>query len=154
MFLYLVRHGEAKKEEEDPGRRLTDRGREDVRKVAGYAEKLDLRVSEIFHSAKPRAQQTAQILAEHLRPTKGIDQSDNLLPMDDPALWAMRIKGMNEDTMLVGHLPYLAKLAALLVTGNAEKMIIDLKMAGIVCCKRFDDGRWTLEWMIAPDMVK
>jgi phosphohistidine phosphatase len=154
MFLYLVRHGEAKKEEEDPERGLTDKGMQDVRKIAAYTEKFNLRVDEIFHSVKARAQQTTKILAEHLKPGKGISQADNLLPMDDPGLWAMRIAGMNEDIMLVGHLPFMAKLAGRLLCENTEKMFIDFKMGGIVCLKRFDDGRWAVEWMLAPEMVQ
>jgi hypothetical protein len=60
---------------------------------------------------------------------------------------------MNEDLMLVGHLPYMAKLAGLLLCGDKEKTPIDFKMGGIVCLMRFDDGRWALEWMLVPDMV-
>jgi phosphohistidine phosphatase len=97
MLLYLVQHGEAKREEEDPDRRLTDKGIQDVQKVAGYARRTGV-VNELFHSPKPSARQTAQILAEHLRPRKGIDQSANLLPLDDPGLWAMRIAGMHPVT--------------------------------------------------------
>jgi len=154
MLLYLVQHGEARTEEEDPKRGLTDKGKDDVRKIAAYAGKLQVRISEVYHSAKPRAQQTAKILAEHLKPEKGIDQADNLLPMDDPALWALRILGMGEDIMLVGHLPYMARLAGLLLCGDTEKMCVDFKMGGIVCLKRFDDGRWAVEWMIVPEMVR
>ena len=103
MLLYLVQHGEAGKEEEDPKRGLSNKGIHDVEKIAAYLQKLPVRVNEIYHSAKPRAQQTAAILAQHLKPDKGINQADNLLPMDDPGLWAMRIKGMEEDMMVVGH---------------------------------------------------
>ncbi|OGW41686.1 MAG: hypothetical protein A2010_09770 [Nitrospirae bacterium GWD2_57_9] len=74
--------------------------------------------------------------------------------MDDPALWALRILGMGEDIMLVGHLPYMARLAGLLLCGDTEKMCVDFKMGGIVCLKRFDDGRWAVEWMIVPEMVR
>ncbi len=154
MLLYLVQHGEAGKEEEDPKRGLSDKGIHDVEKIAAYLQKLPVRVNEIYHSAKPRAQQTAAILAQHLKPDKGINQGDNLLPMDDPGLWAMRIKGMEEDMMVVGHLPYMAKLAGLLLCGDQEKIVIDFKMGGIVCLKRFEDGNWLLEWMLLPGLIK
>lgn len=153
MLLYLVQHGEAKREEEDNERRLTDNGVNEVQKTAVYAGKAGIRVDEIFHSPKPRAQQTAQILADHLKPGKGIDQSDNLLPMDDPGLWAMRIAGMNENIMLVGHLPYLARLSGLLLCGDREKTCVEFRTGGIVCLRRLDDGRWAVEWAIVPDIV-
>jgi phosphohistidine phosphatase len=148
-----VQHGEAKREEEDPARGLTEKGIQDARNVSAYAQKLNVKASRIYHSSKTRAMQTAQILADHLNPEKGMSETDSLAPMDDPALWAKRIAGMNEDIMLVGHLPYLAKLAGLLLCGDKEKMFIDFKMGGIVCLKRFDDGRWAVGWMIVPEIL-
>jgi phosphohistidine phosphatase len=82
-----------------------------------------------------------------------MSQADNLAPMDDPGGWAGRVAEMNEEVMLVGHLPHLAKLAGLLLCGDKEKAPIDFKMGGIVCLKRFDDNRWAVEWMIVPEMV-
>ncbi len=55
VFLYLVQHGEARKEEEDPARGLTDKGLRDVRKVAAYVQNTGLRVNQVFHSGKTRA---------------------------------------------------------------------------------------------------
>ncbi len=73
--------------------------------------------------------------------------------MDEPASWIERLSETKEDVMLVGHLPFLAKLAAALLSGDKEQTFVDFKMGGIVCLKRFDDGRWTLEWMIVPEMI-
>lgn len=153
MFLYLVQHGEAKREEDDPQRGLTDKGFKDVARTAIYAQGLGLAVSVIYHSGKTRSMQTAQLLADYLKPGKAPSPADALAPLDDPAVWAGRIAGMNEDLMLVGHLPYMAKLAGLLLCGDKEKMPIDFKMGGIACLKRFDDGRWAVEWMIVPEMA-
>ena len=153
MLLYLVQHAEAKKEEEDPERGLTDKGYRDIARSAVHAQKLGVKVSVIYHSGKKRAGQTAQVLADYLKPEKGATKTDNLAPLDDPAAWSKRISEMNEEIMLVGHLPYLAKLSGLLLCGVKERMFVDFKMAGIVCLKRFDDGRWALEWMITPEMT-
>jgi phosphohistidine phosphatase len=153
MFLYLVQHGEAKREEDDPRRGLTDKGFKDVARTALHAQKLGLTVSAIHHSGKTRALQTAQVLADHLKPAKGVSPASDLAPMDDPAIWSRRLSETPEDVMLVGHLPYMAKLAGLLLCGDTEKMFVDFKMGGIVCLKRLDGGRWALEWMIVPEMV-
>ncbi len=153
MLLYLVQHGEAKKEEEDPERGLTDKGFKDVARSAIYARKTGLRVAAIHHSGKRRALQTAQVLADQLKPEKGSVRADGLAPLDDPGAWAGRLAGMEEDVMLVGHLPHLARLAGLLLCGDREKTFVDFKMAGIVCLKRQDDGRWALEWMVVPEMT-
>lgn len=63
MRLYLVQHGEAKSEAEDPERSLTSRGEEETRKISGAAKRQGLRPSRIYHSGKKRAEQTAGIIA-------------------------------------------------------------------------------------------
>jgi phosphohistidine phosphatase len=58
-------------QEEDPSRPLSERGWEDIRKVAKYAEKcLHVQVDQIVHSGKLRARQTAGVLGEHLHSTR------------------------------------------------------------------------------------
>jgi phosphohistidine phosphatase len=153
MLLYLVQHGDAKKEEEDPSRPLSDKGRHDITKVASYASHLNISVVKLFHSSKLRAKQTAEILFEHLRPVKGISEADGLTPLDNPEIWAERLKGIADDVILVGHLPHLARLASLLLCQNSEKNVISFKMAGIVCFKRDDAWIWSLQWMLTPEVV-
>jgi len=153
VYLYLVQHGEAKKEEEDPARGLTNKGRNDVSNVAASLQKMNTQVKLILHSGKTRAVQTAQIFAGFLKPAREMTETDGLAPMDDPRLWVERVAEMDEDTMLVGHLPSLARLAGILLCAGQETNCIDFQMGGVVCCKRFDDGRWAVEWMIVPAMV-
>ncbi len=153
MFLYLVRHGEAKKEAEDSAQGLTDKGIEDVRRTASSVRALIPQLSEIYHSPKLRARQTAAILAEDLKPERGISQSDNLLPLDDPALWALRILGIADNVMLVGHLPFLGRLAGLLLCGDKEKTCVEFAAAATLCLNRSDEGRWSVRWMIVPEVM-
>ncbi|MBM4273203.1 MAG: phosphohistidine phosphatase SixA [Deltaproteobacteria bacterium] len=153
MFLYLVQHGEAKREEEDPARDLTPRGREDVIRVADFVEKLNLSPGRFLHSGKTRAMRTAEILAEALKPRGGIGPTNGLAPLDDPEIWAGRVSGLSEDLVLVGHLPHLARLAAALLCGDREKSLVNFKMGGVVCLRRDDAGRWGVEWMIIPEML-
>ena len=69
--LYLVQHGAAKAEAEDPKRGLTAEGRHDVERMAEFLFTLHLPLDRIEHSGKRRAKETAEILAERLRPTEG-----------------------------------------------------------------------------------
>lgn len=154
MLLFLVQHAEAKREEEDPQRGLTEKGFQDIEMVASFVEKAGIKVSRIFHSGKKRALQTAEVFERHLNPERGVSQSEGLSPMDDPFMWFKRIMDMDEDIMLVGHLPHLGRLSDLLLYGDTDKGIIDFKMGGIVCLKRFEDGHWAIEWMIIPEVVK
>ncbi len=153
MTLYLVRHAEAKAEQEDPSRGLSENGLSDIKKTAGHAAGLSIRVNQIFHSSKKRAMQTARVLAECLHPDKGVAESDGLNPMDEPGIWAERLTDIQEDIMLVGHLPHLGRLTALLVCGNKDRKVVNFKAAGIMCLKRNEDMSWSLEWMLIPSMV-
>lgn len=153
MLLYLVQHGDAKREEEDPSRPLSDKGREDVRKVASYASRMKIEVDEVLHSGKLRAKQTAEILSEHLKIENGISETDSIAPLDNPLIWAERLKDRTTSLMLVGHLPHLAKLSSLLLCGDMEKNVVAFRMGGIVCLKRDDTGKWSLQWMITPEIL-
>lgn len=153
MFLYLVQHGEAKKEEEDPSRPLSDKGIEDVKRVASYIAKLNIEVGEVLHSGKLRAKHTAEILAGNLRIAKSVSEMDGLAPLDRPGICAEKLKGKKESLMLVGHLPHLGKLSSLLLSSDKEKNIIAFKMSGVVCLKRDDAGMWSLQWMITPEIL-
>src|SRR5437764_12980942 len=84
MEFYLVRHGEAVSENQDPERPLTQAGRQDMEQVARLASARNVQVSVIFHSGILRAKETAEILAAHLHPALGVKQIDSLLPQDDP----------------------------------------------------------------------
>ena len=53
----------------------------------------------------------------------------------------------------MGHMPFLGKLAALLLRGKSEGRIMEFKMGGVVCLKRDPTG-WVMEWAITPDMLK
>jgi phosphohistidine phosphatase len=153
MFVYLVQHADAKKEEVDPSRSLSEKGLQDIKKVASYVSQLNIKVYKIFHSGKLRAKQTAEVLSENLKPTKGITEVGGLAPLDDAEIWEERLKGMTDDIILVGHLPHLDKLASLLLCGNADKNVVSFKMAGIVCIKRNDIGEWSLQWILTPETV-
>jgi phosphohistidine phosphatase len=151
--LYLVQHGEAKPEEQDPARPLTDRGREDAARVARAAARSGLRVTAIHHSGKLRARQTAEILAAELKPEKGVSQLDGLAPNDDPHLAERVALRQSAPVLLVGHLPHLSRLASLLLVGDPSREIIAFRMGGMVCLDRGDEGLWRLRWALVPELA-
>ncbi len=56
MYLYLIQHGEAKSEAEDPARPLSGKGIRDARKVASFiSSNTRIDVEYINHSGKVRA---------------------------------------------------------------------------------------------------
>ena len=66
MKLYLMQHGKAMSKEENPERPLTDQGKDDVGRVSKSIAQAEIQLSEIRHSGKRRAEDTANIVAQHL----------------------------------------------------------------------------------------
>jgi phosphohistidine phosphatase len=153
MLVYLVQHAEAKREEEDPRRDLTEKGRMDIECVAHHLKRLKLQVRQIVHSGKTRAQSTAAILAMHLKPSAGVLEAPGLAPLDDPGIWSDRIAKLDENILLVGHLPHLGRLAAILLSGDKDKNIINFQMGGAVRLRRMAIDQWAVDWMIVPELI-
>ena len=153
MFLYLVQHAEAEREEENPARDLTQKGRIDIENIAHHLKRLQVQVWQIWHSGKTRAQSTAKVLATHVKPAAGVSEAPGLAPLDDPEIWAGRIAKMDEDILLVGHLPHLAKLAGILMSGDKERMVINFQMGGVVRLRRMEAGQWAVDWMVVPEII-
>ena len=72
--------------------------------------------------------------------------------MDDPGLWALRLAGMTANVMIVGHLPFMPRLAGLLLCGDQAKTFVHFEPGAIACLERLERG-WTIAWMIAPETV-
>ncbi len=152
MDLYLVQHGEAKSETEDPERPLTERGAETVRQMAIWASQVGVRVAQIRHSGKRRAEQTAALLGERLNPSKGVVAVGGLKPNDDPHPVAEALQTEHEPLMLVGHLPFLSRLTGILVAGDPEGGVVRFQQAGIVCLQR-EEGKWSVRWLVPPELL-
>ncbi|MFH1393602.1 MAG: phosphohistidine phosphatase SixA [Candidatus Micrarchaeota archaeon] len=148
MEVYLVQHGKAKSEEEDPERPLSEVGEADVEKVASKAAALGLRCR-VFHSPKLRAKQTADIFASRLK--SGAKEVEGLKPMDEPNTALDFIQSQDDSLMLVGHLPHMSKLASLLVAGNENADIVAFRMGAVVCLEKGE--KWRIKWILTPELA-
>ena len=153
MRVYLVQHGQAKSEEEDPQRRLTDKGIGEVEKVADFLRSLKFAVDAVWHSGKARAQQTGELLAKAIGALDRIVQHEGLGPKDQVTATKEALQQTSGDVMIVGHLPFLGKLVALLVTGSEANEIVEFQFGGVVCIERRDRGKWKIAWMITPALL-
>lgn len=153
MQLYLVQHGAAKSEAEDPQRGLTDDGRRTVEHLADFLAPLGLPLDRIEHSDKLRARQTAEILAARLRPAEGTRQVAGLAPNDDVEPVRARLETETKNIMLVGHLPFLGRLASRLLGLEAERTLVQFQMGGVVRLDRDPSGQWRLRWMLVPELL-
>lgn len=153
MKLYLMQHGEAMREEHDPTRPLTEKGRAATNRVVRYAvERAGVRVARIVHSGKLRARQTAEIWRE-LLPAALITEEEGLDPQASPEMYRERLALATADVLVVGHLPHLARLAALLLCGHDGSDPIMVQNAGLICFERREHDGWSVRWALTPEIV-
>ncbi|MBI4382511.1 MAG: phosphohistidine phosphatase SixA [Nitrospinae bacterium] len=153
MELYLARHGSAEDAAPDAERVLTKRGVEETEAMARWLRKLRLNLDFIWHSGKTRALQTAVIFHEKLEPKPKISQVEGLKPDDDPKAILEKLKTtVAKRGMIVGHLPHLGKLAALLLSGNAGGTVVELEKSAVLCLSN-DSGNWAVRWLIHPKIA-
>jgi phosphohistidine phosphatase len=154
QLLVLVRHGRAKSTEEDPTRPLSVTGRQQAESMANWLGRLGPQVDEVWHSGKPRARQTAEILARglDLAPAR-VRKVAGLAPADEVEPIAGTMEADRQSVMLVGHLPFLNKLASRLLTGDADRADLRFAEVGAVVLAR-NSGRWLLVALISPEMCQ
>ncbi len=146
MKLYLMRHGQAAGEQQDPQQGLTSEGRQAIEQLARRLEQQGIRFSQIFHSDKTRAQQTATIMRRLLAPGIAPKMRGGLRPNDDPRLLIKEIEGWTVDTLITSHLPFIPTLLSLL-TGELQNVVVT---PGTIICLQQDNGGWVIEWVDAP----
>ncbi len=148
--LYLVQHGKATSEAENPARPLTDEGRSEVQQVAAVVARPNLKVSTIYHSGKLRARETAELFARAIG-VASVQEIQGLAPLDDPTTAKVLVDQAEQPVMLVGHLPHLSKLASALI--GMEREIVQFQMGGVVALVQAESG-WQVAWILTPDVVK
>ena len=153
MKLYLVQHGAAVSKDEDPERPLNEQGESDVQSLADQLKHWNVRLSWVIHSGKKRAQQTAEPLAKAVGLLGPPIIETNLNPKDPPHPVAEKVGEQMDDLMIVGHMPFLGKLAALLVSGDEKSNLIAFQPGSLVCLERDGEGRWLVAGMVRPDWM-
>ena len=146
--LFFLRHGLAdwpNWKGSDDDRPLTEEGREETHRVASFLATLGVKPQKILTSPLPRASQTADIAAEHLRvPIETVKSLAKGFDVD--ALTKMLRDDKIDSVMLVGHEPDFSHVIEKLTGGD-----IKLKKTGVA---RLDLDRRKLmarlRWLLTP----
>ena len=152
MNLYLVQHADAHPKDLDPDRSLTATGLGDVVKMATFLRRLRLPAPQIWNSSKKRAMQTAQLLEDGFAGARP-QTHEGLAPDDPVAPIRQEIESADRDVMIVGHMPFLSKLASLLLAGNEEAGSVAFAKGGVLLLTRSETGGWAVGWMITPALI-
>ena len=153
MKLYLVQHGKALAKDVDPDRPLSNAGHAEVKQLAELLSG-HIKVSRVVHSGKTRAQQTAEIFLAGIADGLSLEVISGIGPNDSVKDFAYQVKNRDEDLLVVGHLPFMAKLVSLLVTGSADSDIVSYSPGSIVFLESLDDGDFQMQWMIRPELLR
>jgi phosphohistidine phosphatase len=153
MKLYLLQHGEACTKEQDPQRPLTADGQADVKRMTAFLQSAGVRVQRVIHSGKLRASQTAELLAAAIAPQVAPETSGLMNPDDNPGAFDWQSESWDRDTLLVGHLPFMAKMVSQLVIDD-DRPVVDYQPGSMVCLLRDDAGEWRIQWMLRPELLK
>ncbi len=152
MALYLVQHGKSLPKIEDPEKGLSEEGKIETKRIADVAKGYSVRLSRIVHSGKKRARQTAEIMSAVLSPENGMESRSGMDPLDDVRVFADRLR-LDQEIMLVGHLPFLEKLIGLLVCGDPDRTVFKLQNSGIVCLYRVGEiENPVIRWALMPSI--
>lgn len=159
MFLYLIRHGEAKDVAEDPERGLTGQGAANARKMGDFLKKSSMEnktnILSIRHSGKKRAEQTAKLVAGTLPGGIPVEYHRGLAPNDDISIIKEELISLRPGSLvIVGHLPHLSRLASNLLANDERRNVVHFPPAGMACLSDSGDngpGNWKLEWTITPE---
>jgi phosphohistidine phosphatase len=154
MDLFLMQHGEALAETDDPARPLSGAGRAAVERVAGRAQAAGVRVDRCLHSGKLRAEQTAMVLGGAVGAR--IEARSGLAPNDPVVPVAQWLRGSVEDPSiaLVGHLPFLDRLASLLIGDDENAHVIEFQMGGLVKLVPKQQGAgFAVAWALTPEIA-
>lgn len=145
--LYLGRHGDAESPHVDPRRPLSAKGQQQVTQLAALLSTRHIQIQDVYHSGILRAQQTADVLgpavgAQKVAVLQGLQPND---PVDGVGHMAA---GLVEPTLLVGHLPFMGRMAAWLVLGHTQREVVIFDTATLACLLYVGGGHWAIEWVL------
>jgi len=152
MSLYLVQHGKSLSKSKDPEKGLSAEGTMETERIAKVASSYRVAVSRIVHSGKKRARETAEILASLLSPADGLEARSGMNPLDDVRIFSNSLV-LENNIMLVGHLPFLERMIGLLVCGNPNQTVFKLQNSGILCLDRVPEVKNpVIRWALMPSV--
>lgn len=149
MELFIVRHGEALPESIDPERSLSRAGISEITEVAGVLKNAGARAGTIFFSTKKRAEETARIISGILETDSTLVEREDMSPSSPVEPVMDMISRAEKNIMIVGHMPFVGKLAKKLL-GNAAAESIHFETGSVLCLTK-KDGAWNVEYSISPE---
>lgn len=157
MNLFVIRHADAAHDAPtDYERELTDKGREQSKRLGRFLGALGARPDVILTSPLVRAVETAELLAASMSGEVPVTRDERLGcgMMPDEAYAAIWEHGKAGTVFLVGHQPDLSCLCADLA-GMQSAGCFAMKKAACACFSLDKPGRGdaVLNWLVPPKLI-
>jgi phosphohistidine phosphatase len=153
MRLYVLQHGDAVPEADDPDRPLSPRGRQDMERLRDLLASRGHRVERVLHSGKTRALQSAELVAQGVLSSGAAQATAGLRPKDDPANFIDRLPVLGSDLLIASHMPFVGQLVAALVTGNAGAQCVAFSPGTLVVLAGEPGAGWLIELVLPPGLL-
>jgi phosphohistidine phosphatase len=62
------------------------------------------------------------------------------------------IEHWSDETLLVGHLPFIGELVSQLMTDQPTHQLVKFTPGTIVCLVRGEGNQWLMDWVLRPDL--
>jgi phosphohistidine phosphatase len=146
VVVYLLHHADAVGPDVDPQRPLSSLGHEHAARLAGVLKDRRVAPPLIWHSGKLRARQTGEAVLRMCAPFATFTMVRGLSPEDPPDIIVAALQRETRDVMLVGHMPHLDRLLAML---TRQRIDGGFPQHGCVSVETTDDGiTWRELWRV------
>ena len=147
-LLILAHHGDAVGPNVDPMRPLSSIGRASTERLAASVAQRGVKPDAIWHSGKLRARQTAELYWKACNPLASFSAQRGLQP-DDPPRWIFeQLAGEIRPILIAGHMPFLPRLLAALLTGHHDALTVPFPQNGCVALEA-DRAVWKEVWRLS-----
>lgn len=157
MELYLMQHGLARPQAEDPEEGLSEAGRAQIEASGRALKRLGLELDLILASPKKRSRQSAEIVARALGlGPEGIVQTEAVrakAPAEETLVFLQGLAGRRA-VLIAGHLPSLGLTAAFLLTRGAPLPVaVENGAVMRLDLERLEPGAAVLQWYLRRDQL-
>lgn len=162
MKIYLVRHAAAvprsTENYEDSSRELTKKGKQSAKMLAKFIASYEGKIDLMITSDLVRARQTADAIEKKASIQRRME-SANLSPEAEPSVFLNLVKWEKlkvKSIVIVGHEPFLGRLASLLVSGR-DGDFFKLKKSGWIQLewkKPYPIGSASVVEVVNPSLLK
>jgi len=161
MFLFLIRHADAGNADptqwaDDRQRPLSEGGAKKFRQAAKKLKRLVPSVDVMLSSSLVRAWQTAKILEEEagwIAPKRfEALEGDG----EKELIRALKPHAKHERLALVGHEPTTSAMVSLLIAGEANRSVVEMKKGSVACVEidSLQAGTGRLRWLLTVKVMR